>query len=56
MKKELGAVKTVVATGGLARLIAPDCPSVQVVDETLTLEGLRLLYERNAAEARQATE
>jgi type III pantothenate kinase len=54
MKKELGAVKTVVATGGLARLIAPDCPSVQAVDENLTLEGLRLLYERNAAEARQA--
>ena len=36
MKKELGAVKTVVATGGLAHLIAPDCPSVQVVDETLS--------------------
>jgi type III pantothenate kinase len=47
MKKEFGVVKSVVATGGLAPLIAPDCPSVGAVDEDLTLEGLRLLYERN---------
>ena len=48
MIKELGPVKSVIATGGLARLVAPDCPSVQTVDETLTLEGLRLIYEKNS--------
>jgi type III pantothenate kinase len=50
MKKELGPVKTVVATGGLAQVIAPDCPSVSVVDDNLTLEGLRIIFERNAEE------
>lgn len=55
MKKEFGLVKSVVATGGLAPLVAPDCPSVGFVDEDLTLEGLRLLYERNhPAEERAA--
>jgi type III pantothenate kinase len=50
MKKEIGPVKTVVATGGLARVIAADCPSVTAVDENLTLEGLRLIFEKNAGE------
>lgn len=52
MIKELGPVKSVIATGGLARLVAPDCPSVQTVNETLTLEGLRLLYEKNSPDAK----
>ncbi len=37
----------VVATGGLARIIAPECRTVSDVDSLLTLEGLRLVYERN---------
>jgi type III pantothenate kinase len=41
-------VKTVVATGGLAPLLAKDCPNVDAVDENLTLEGLRIIFERNA--------
>ncbi len=48
MKREFGTVKTVMATGGLAPLIARDCPSVDSVDETLTLDGLRIIYDRNA--------
>jgi type III pantothenate kinase len=38
---------TVIATGGMARLIAPYAPSISEVLPMLTLEGLRLLHERN---------
>jgi type III pantothenate kinase len=39
----------VVATGGLAKLIAPESRTIDEVDDWLTLDGLRLLYERNAS-------
>ena len=47
LKDELGYPCRVVATGGLARLIAPQTECIEAVDEDLTLTGLRLLYERN---------
>ncbi|HJH10101.1 MAG TPA: type III pantothenate kinase [Metalysinibacillus jejuensis] len=37
----------VIATGGLAPLLAHDMPIIDIVDETLTLKGLVLIYERN---------
>lgn len=43
---ELGEKAFVVATGGLASLIAPECKSVQKVEPFLTLEGLRIIHER----------
>ncbi len=37
----------VIATGGMAELIAPHAPLIEAVDPLLTLEGLRLIHERN---------
>jgi type III pantothenate kinase len=45
MRGELGGRPRVIATGGLARLVAPECETVDLVDDGLTLKGLRLLWE-----------
>jgi type III pantothenate kinase len=47
IKKELAYPCRVVATGGLASLIAPETESIEEVDNDLTLTGLRILFERN---------
>jgi len=47
---ELGADDApVVATGGLADLIAPHSETITVVDAELTLHGLRIVWDRNRA-------
>ena len=43
---------TVIATGGLAALIAEGSHSIDVVDPMLTLDGLLILYEKNKEEKR----
>jgi type III pantothenate kinase len=47
--EELGEPATFIATGGLARTIAPHCETIDEIDELLTLRGLRLIYELNAS-------
>lgn len=50
MKKEMGVegIK-VIATGGLAVLVAGESSVIDVMDGLLTLKGLRIIYEKNAA-------
>jgi type III pantothenate kinase len=47
MKNELSPEARVIATGGLAELIAPETKTIREVKPQLTLEGLRLLYHFN---------
>lgn len=47
IEAEMGKIKTVVATGGLATLIAPECSRITDIDMDLTLTGLKIIYERN---------
>ena len=48
MKEELGEAK-VIATGGLARLIAPMSKTIEEIDGKLALQGLLIVYNRNKA-------
>ena len=47
MRRELGGKAKVVATGGFAVVLAPETKAIDVVEPMLTLEGLRIIYERN---------
>lgn len=45
-REELGKDAKVIATGGLAELIASESRTIQTVNQRLTLEGLRIMFQR----------
>jgi len=48
IRRELGVDARVVATGGLADLVAPHSDTIERIDPFLTLEGLRIVWGLNA--------
>ena len=51
IKEEMGCEMKVIATGGLAKMIAKESATIDKIDHFLTLTGLRALYERNQVKA-----
>lgn len=49
MKKEMDGSPTVIATGGLANIISKESKTIKTTEPFLTLEGLRIIFERNRA-------
>lgn len=47
MKAEVKSNPIVIATGGLARVVAPETKTIEKIEEMLTLDGLRIIYELN---------
>ncbi|MBC2695987.1 MAG: type III pantothenate kinase [Desulfobacteraceae bacterium] len=46
MKSEMGTAPKVVATGGVSDLMSDVCDSIEEVEPSLTIEGLRIIYEK----------
>ena len=49
VEEELGSRATVVATGGMAQFIVPLCRRESKLEKDLLLQGLNIIYQKNAA-------
>ena len=47
MREELGGECRVIGTGGLLKVIADQAKSLDTIDPFLTLDGLRIIHEKN---------
>jgi type III pantothenate kinase len=45
LAREMKGTPRVIATGGWAKVVAPECETVEAVDEGLTLKGMKILWE-----------
>ena len=54
LAREMKGRPQVIATGGWAKVVAPECATVKKVDEALTLKGMRLLWEERREAAKPA--
>lgn len=54
IRKELPDLKRVIATGGLAAVLAEESEGIDEVDDELTLKGLKLIWELNHGRSRRA--
>lgn len=50
MEEELGYKTTVIATGGLAHVVIPECKREIIIDDNLLLKGLKVIYDKNRPE------
>lgn len=50
MEEELGYKATIIATGGLAKVVIPLCKRDIIIDDDLLLKGLKIIYDKNAKE------
>lgn len=55
IQREQGVAARVIATGGWAHLLAGESETIEEVEEFLTLDGLRLVHQRNARPQRRRT-
>ena len=50
IKQEVGSDLTVIATGGLAPLIKSEAKTIEHIEEFLTLDGLKIIFQLNSRE------
>jgi len=55
LKSEVPGLETVVATGGMSSFVAPGSAHITEINDLLTLQGLRLIYQRNQERPRERT-